>query len=169
MMVRQGQGTATGNSAWPSWMLLLAAVLFWGFTQARADERAVLAAEVQQRIDAFDEIDQLFRALRFKVVNQRSQDHQGALVYADQLVNLAYQLPGLFEAETPRQVIPFSRARPEIWSRKARYDFLMDEFLDNLEEIQALLRQARLTDAGHRIDRTAQSCRRCHDPFRYRR
>ncbi|SFB89477.1 Cytochrome C' [Marinospirillum celere] len=127
-----------------------------------------LSEDVDLRIETFDEIDRLFKALRFKVVNMRSEDHKGAMEYSDQLIRHAYRLPGLFEEPSPREQFPQSRARPQIWDRKDRYDFLLNQFTDNLEEIHELLEQERLTDAGRLIDRTAQSCRQCHNTFRYR-
>jgi len=127
-----------------------------------------LADDVDLRIETFDEIDRLFKALRFKVVNMRSDDRRGAMVYSEDLVRQAYRLPGLFEEESPRDTFRQSSARPQIWERKERYDFLMNEFIDNLEEIHDLLDQGEMSAAGRQIDRTAQSCRRCHNTFRYR-
>ncbi|MBE0505775.1 MAG: cytochrome c [Marinospirillum sp.] len=132
---------------------------------ARAE---ITAEDVNLRIDTFDEIDRLFKALRFKVVNQRSDNRQGAMVYSRELVELSYRLPALFDEPSPREIYPQSRARPEIWNRKARYDFLLDEFLDNLEMIHDHLDKGQMSQAGQLIDRTAQSCRRCHNTFRYR-
>lgn len=134
-------------------------------TTAKSD---MTAHDVDLRIDTFDEIDRLFKALRFKVVNQRSDNRQGAMVYSRELVELSYRLPALFDEPSPREMYPQSRARPEIWSRKARYDFLLDEFLDNLEMIHEHLDKGQMSQAGQLIDRTAQSCRRCHNTFRYR-
>lgn len=127
-----------------------------------------LSDDVDLRIETFDEIDRLFKALRFKVVNMRSDDHKGAMQYSDELIRHAYRLPGLFEEPSPREQFPQSRARPQIWDRKERYDFLLNRFTDNLEEIHELLEQEKLPEAGRLIDRTAQSCRQCHNTFRYR-
>ncbi|SFX50234.1 cytochrome c [Marinospirillum alkaliphilum] len=145
--------------------LLLVFLLGWLPIQAQAE---MSARDVDLRIDTFDEIDRLFKALRFKVVNQRSTDRQGAMVYSSELVRLGYRLPDLFDHPSPREMFPQSRARPEIWNRKDRYDFLMDEFLDNLEKIHEDLSAGRMSQAGQLIDRTAQGCRRCHNTFRYR-
>jgi cytochrome c556 len=145
--------------------LLLLVFLLCSPLQARA---AITAEEVAQRIDTFDEIDRLFKALRFKVVNQRSTDRQAAVALSGELVRLAYRLPTLFDEPSSRELFPQSRARPEIWSRKERYDFMMDEFLDHLEKIHEDLRAGRMSQAGQLIDRTAQGCRRCHNTFRYR-
>ena len=131
-------------------------------------QSASLADDVDLRIETFDEIDRLFKALRFKVVNMRSDDRRGAMVYSEDLVRHAYRLPGLFEEESPREAFRQSSARPQIWKRKQRYDFLMNEFIDNLEEIHDLLDQGQMSAAGRQIDRTAQGCRRCHNTFRYR-
>jgi len=144
--------------------LILSALFFFSFPV----QSGSLAEDVDLRIETFDEIDRLFKALRFKVVNMRSQDYKGAQVYSEALVRHAYRLPGFFEEESPRAMFRQSSARPQIWQRKERYDFLMNEFIDNLEEIHELLEQGELSAAGRRIDRTAQSCRRCHNTFRYR-
>ncbi|WP_162299790.1 cytochrome c [Marinospirillum perlucidum] len=127
-----------------------------------------LSDDVDLRIETFDEIERLFKALRFKVVNMRSDDQEGAVTYSDEIVGLAYRLPGLFEENSPRQLFPQSRARPEIWERPERYNYLLNQFLDNLEQIDELLREGSMTEAGRKIDETAKNCRRCHDVFRYR-
>lgn len=127
-----------------------------------------LLDDVDLRIETFDEIDRLFKALRFKVVNMRSDDRKGAMVYSEDLIRHAYRLPGLFEEASPREDFRHSSARPQIWERKERYDYLMNEFIDNLEEIHELLNQGEMTAAGRKIDLTAQGCRRCHNTFRYR-
>ena len=127
-----------------------------------------LADDVNLRIQTFDDIDRVFKALRFKVVNMRSQDAAGAMTYSEELVGLAYRLPGLFEEESPRELFPQSNSRPQIWSRKDRYDFLMNQFIDRLEKTHELLEQGNMSEAGRMIDRTAQGCRQCHNTFRYR-
>lgn len=132
---------------------------------ARAE---ITAEDVNLRIDTFDEIDRVFKALRFKVVNQRSNNHEAAALLSVELVELSYRLPGLFSEPSPREVFAQSRSRPEIWERKPRYDFLLNEFLDNLEMIHEQLQQGQMSRAGQLIDETAKSCRRCHNTFRYR-
>lgn len=148
---------------------LILFVFGWSvFLTSLVAQSGSLAEDVDLRIETFDEIDRLFKSLRFKVVNMRSQDAEGARAYSEALVRHAYRLPGLFEEESPRERFRQSSARPQIWQRKERYDFLLNEFIDNLEEIDELLVQGDMTAAGRMIDRTAQSCRRCHNTFRYR-
>lgn len=149
-------------------LLPVLALLCFFLLPPTAKSDTISSSEVDLRIDTFDEIDRLFKALRFKVVNQRSDNREGAMVYSRELVELSYRLPALFDAPSPRQAFPQSRARPEIWSRKERYDFLLDEFLDNLEMIHEHLAKGQMSQARHLIDRTAQSCGRCHNTFRYR-
>ncbi|WP_404418970.1 cytochrome c [Marinospirillum sp.] len=127
-----------------------------------------LSGDVNLRIETFDEMERIFKALRFKVVNLRSEDPDEVMAYSEDLIQYAYRLPGLFEEISPREVFGQSRARPEIWEQKERYDDLMNEFIDNLEEINDLLDQGQMSAAGRQIDRTAKSCRRCHNTFRYR-
>lgn len=147
--------------------LIAVLLLTSGLTSAYANPSVLLEA-VNQRIDTFDEVDRLFKALRFKVVSQRSQDSAGAREFSSELVELAYRLPVLFEQESPREVFPHSRSRPEIWSRKVRFDVLLDAFIDNLEIIDDEIAAGNLTKAGQLIDETAKGCRRCHNAFRYR-
>lgn len=130
--------------------------------------KGITNEDVNLRIDTFDEMDRVFKALRFKVVNQRSTNREGALEFSGQLVKLSYRLPALFDLPSSREVFPQSRSRPEIWSQKARFDHLLNEFVDNLEQIDDQIKAGNLTQAGRLIDATAKGCRRCHNAFRYR-
>jgi|AntRauTorckE6833_2_1112554.scaffolds.fasta_scaffold30563_2 cytochrome c556 len=127
-----------------------------------------LSGDVDLRIKTFDEMERIFKALRFKVVNLRSEDPEEVMAYSEDLIHYAYRLPGLFEEVSPREVFRQSRARPEIWEQKERYNYLMNELIDNLEEINDLLEQGQMSAAGQQIDQTAKNCRRCHNTFRYR-
>lgn len=144
---------------------LILVVCCWLPLQAQAE---ITTEDVSLRIATFDEIDRLFKALRFNVVNQRTTDRPQALSMAGELTQLSYRLPDLFDEPSSREHFPQSRARPEIWTRKAQYDGMLNEFIDNLEKIQQELQAGRMTQAGQLIDRTAQGCRRCHNAFRYR-
>lgn len=148
--------------------LLVAGWLTSAYAATAVEVQGISVDDVNLRIDTFDEIDMLFKALRFKVVNQRSTNREGALEFSSQLVELSYRLPDLFDLPSSREAFPQSRSRPEIWSRKARFDTLLDEFVDNLEQIDDEIRGGNLTKAGRIIDETAKGCRRCHNGFRYK-
>ena len=128
----------------------------------------ITADDVKLRIDTFDEIDRVFKALRFKVVYQRSTNGEGSLEYSSKLVELSYRLPDLFDTLSSQESFPMSRSRPEIWSQKARFDLLMDKFVDNLEQIDDQIKSGELVKAGRLIDETAKGCRRCHNAYRYK-
>lgn len=145
--------------------LILASWLLASFALA---EGKISAQAVQQRIDNFDEIEQNFKALRFKLVNQKSTDATGAKEMSQQMLNLAYKLPPLFSQVSSRQKFSFSRSKPEIWTRNALFKQQLNEFIDDLEEIDELLDTQQLAAAAKVIDKAAQGCRRCHNGFRYR-
>lgn len=150
---------------------LVASVLLAGWiANAYAEPKVtgISAEDVYLRIDTFDEMDQLFKALRFKIVNQRSTNREAALEYSSELVKLSYRLPALFDLPSSREIFPQSRSRPEIWTRKARFDHLLEAFVDNLEVIDDEIRGGDLKQAGRLIDETAKGCRRCHNAYRYR-
>ncbi|GLR64982.1 cytochrome c [Marinospirillum insulare] len=145
-------------------------VVWFSASPAETDllDEGISAEEVNLRIDTFDEMDQLFKALRFKIVNQRSTNREAALIYSNQLVTLSYRLPDLFDLPSSREQFPQSRSRPEIWTRKARFDHLLEGFVINLEKIDDEIKDGDLTKAGRLIDETAKGCRRCHNGYRYR-
>lgn len=136
-------------------------------THALKTNQALLA-EVDLRIEVFDEIDRLFKALRFKVVNQGSTEREGALAFSGQLIELARRLPDLFTAPSAKDIFPHSRSRPEIWSRKTFFDSQIIDFIEDLEDINDEIKTGSLTKAGQLIDDTAKGCRRCHNSFRYK-
>ena len=149
----------------------MASLLLTGWiTTAIAQDttEGISAEDVNLRIDTFDEIDQLFKALRFKVVNQRSTNREAALNYSSKLVKLSYRLPDLFDLPSSRESFPQSRSRPEIWTKKERFDQQLEAFVVNLEKIDDEVRAGDLSRAGRLIDETAKGCRRCHNGFRYR-
>lgn len=148
-------------------------LLFIGFlsqVQAATPPKKEVASveDVDLRITAFDEIDRIFKALRFEVVNKRSTNREGAKEYSEQLVELSYLLPDTFNLPSSREIFPQSRSRPEIWSQKARFDGLIDVFIGNLEQIDDLIKTGDLSKAGWLIDETAKGCRRCHNAYRYK-
>ncbi|HKM16160.1 MAG TPA: cytochrome c [Marinospirillum sp.] len=148
---------------------LAIALFFVGFLAIPlANAQEISAKDIDLRIETFDEIDKLFKALRFKVVNQRSTNHEAALKFSSQLVELVYRLPDLFDVPSAADAFPQSRSRPEIWSRKTFFDAQMFEFVDNLEDINDEIKAGNLTKAGQLIDETAKGCRRCHNAFRYK-
>lgn len=148
--------------------LLLTGWITTAIAQPQNTTEGISAEDVNFRIDTFDEIDQLFKALRFKVVNQRSTNREAALDYSSKLVKLSYRLPDLFDLPSSRESFPQSRSRPEIWTKKERFDQQLEAFVVNLEKIDDEIRAGDLSRAGRLIDETAKGCRRCHNGFRYR-
>mgnify|MGYP001205247760 CR=1 FL=1 len=148
--------------------LLLTCWITTAFAQPQNTTEGISAEDVNLRIDTFDEIDQLFKALRFKVVNQRSTNREAALEYSSKLVKLSYRLPDLFDLPSARENFPQSRSRPEIWAKKEHFDHQLEAFVVNLEKIDDEIRAGDLNRAGRLIDETAKGCRRCHNGFRYR-
>ncbi|WP_027848558.1 cytochrome c [Marinospirillum minutulum] len=148
--------------------LLLTGWITTAIAQPQNTTEGISAEDVNLRIDTFDEIDQLFKALRFKVVNQRSTNREAALDYSSKLVKLSYRLPDLFDLPSSRESFPQSRSRPEIWTKKEYFDQQLEAFVVNLEKIDDEIRAGDLSRAGRLIDETAKGCRRCHNGFRYR-
>lgn len=129
---------------------------------------SISAKEVDLRIEIFDEIDLLFKALRFEIVNRHSTDQAATLEFSTPLLNLGYQLEELFSAPSARDAFPQSRSRPTIWRNKERFDSLMGGFVDNLEQIDDAIQAGDFTQAATTLDQTAKGCRQCHNSFRYR-
>lgn len=150
-----------------SWFVVILCSVLFSY-MAQAQKNTLSPEEVQERIDVFDEIEIQFKALRFKIVNQKSQDATTALEYSRPLVELAYQLEDLFRLPSARNSYPFSRAKPEIWSQKERFDLLLGRFISNLEEIDDLLEAKQIEPAAQLLDTVAKSCRQCHNGYRYR-
>lgn len=148
--------------------LLLTGWITTALAEPQNTTQGITAEDVNIRIDTFDEMDQLFKALRFKIVNQRSTNREAALEYSSKLVKLSYRLPDLFDLPSSREMFPQSRSRPEIWTKKERFDHQLEAFVVNLEKIDDEIREGDLSRAGRLIDETAKGCRRCHNGFRYR-
>jgi len=148
--------------------LLLVGWVASAYAELESTIQGISAEDVNLRIDTFDEMDQLFKALRFKIVNQRSTNREAALGYSSKLVKLSYRLPDLFDLPSSREMFPQSRSRPEIWTKKERFDHQLEVFVVNIEKIDDEIREGDLTKAGRMIDETAKGCRRCHNGFRYR-
>jgi len=148
--------------------LLLVGWVASAYAELESTIQGISAEDVNLRIDTFDEMDQLFKALRFKIVNQRSTNREAALGYSSKLVKLSYRLPDLFDLPSSREMFPQSRSRPEIWTKKERFDYQLEVFVVNIEKIDDEIREGDLTKAGRMIDETAKGCRRCHNGFRYR-
>jgi cytochrome c556 len=95
----------------------------------------------------------------------KSGQVQAVATDAEKLVDSAKQLPGLFG--TPSANPQTSRAKPEIWQRKAEFDGYAKTLETKATQLAAIARtgdakatQATVADIGR------TTCTACHDAFR---
>lgn len=93
----------------------------------------------------------------------RAGNIEGVAMNADTLVGTAPQIPALFPAGSTS---PKSRAKPEIWQKKAEFDGYAKELETQAKKVAALSRakdpgtQAAVTEMGR------TTCGACHNAFR---
>ncbi len=145
--------------------LLLATL---GLTPAVASDQAQLAQAVEARIERFDEIDRLFKSMRFRVVTPRHQDLEAAYEYAQAMSQQTQGLVELFDHPSDRSQFRFSKARPSIWQNKSDFDAQMLQMQQQFQQLEDLIAAQDVDAAERLIDQTARSCRACHNSYRFR-
>ncbi|SEI37544.1 Cytochrome c556 [Allopseudospirillum japonicum] len=126
-------------------------------------------AIIKFRIQRFEEVEKTFKALRFEVVVNRSQDRYASYKMANTLADQVQPLLEAFRLRTDQQRFAGkTRARSEIWVHRDEFEEQMIDFIVRTERIAELLRAGNMSEAANLINVTAKGCKRCHRMFRSR-
>jgi cytochrome c556 len=79
------------------------------------------------------------------------------------LAAAARKIVGYFPPGTGRDVVPKTRARPEIWSDHAGFEAAAATFVKEAEKLEAVAKEGKLETIKAQISATAQACFSCHD------
>lgn len=94
----------------------------------------------------------------------RAGSLDGVAANADVLVDTAKAIPGLFPAGSTS---PKSRAKPEIWQKKAEFDGYARSLGEQAQKVAALARANNLAGTQAAVgDMGRTTCGACHNAFR---
>jgi cytochrome c556 len=75
----------------------------------------------------------------------------------------ARKIVGYFPQGTGRDVVPKTRARPEVWSDHAGFEAAAAAFVKEAEKLEAVAKEGILEPIKAQISAAAQACFGCHD------
>jgi cytochrome c556 len=131
---------------------------------ALAQERALKPeSQVKLRKSAYALMNYNFATLEAMAEGKRAYNQDEAGKAADWVANLS-EVPKRFFGEGTDKVGE-TRARPEIWQKRADFDAKMDKMVAEAQKLP----QAARTDAASlkkAVDATGDACGACHDDYR---
>ena len=135
-----------------------AALVAVGELAAQADK----AALVKARQDEMSQMGRAFGPLG-RVVRGESQNMADAVASAETMSNNAKKIVANFPPGTGRDAVPDTRAKPEIWARRAEFEAAAAKLV---EESGKLLAAAKSNDAAAlraQFGPFGQACGGCHE------
>ncbi|HEY2630250.1 MAG TPA: cytochrome c [Usitatibacter sp.] len=97
---------------------------------------------------------------------KRPYSKDDAVRYADLLVQVAPVPKNFFGEGTDKGD---TRAKPEIWTKRADFDAKMDKMLAEVAKLPAIARTGDLDALKVQAKATGSTCGACHDDFRIKR
>ena len=133
-------------------------------TAAVAQERALKPeSQVKLRKSAYALMNYNFATLDAMADGKRPYDKDAAGKAADWVANLS-EVPRHFFGEGTDKVGE-TRARPEIWQKRADFDAKMDKMVDEAKKLPQAARTD-LASLKKAVEATGDACGACHDDYR---
>ena len=133
-------------------------------TAALAQERALKPeTQVKLRKSAYALMNYNFATLDAMADGKRAYDKEAAGKAADWVANLS-EVPRHFFGEGTDKVGE-TRARPEIWQKRADFDAKMDKMVSEAKKLPQAARTD-LASLRKAVETTGDACGSCHDDYR---
>lgn len=124
-------------------------------------------AQVEERRAVFKLIGANFRPLGAVLKGDAQYDATDAKKRIDRLVFLSGLLPEVFP-ESSNVGEPDSKAKPDVWSKRAEFDAAIKKFQTDLAALQTVNDRDPSGGAGFKtaLGSVAQNCKACHDDYK---
>jgi len=122
--------------------------------------------QIQLRQAAYKMMGYSFGGIAAMAQGKRPYNKEDAIKYADLLVQVAAVPKNFFGEGTDKGD---TRAKPEIWTKRAEFDDKMDKMLAEVAKLPAVTRTGDLEAIKAQAKATGSACGGCHDEFRVKR
>lgn len=125
---------------------------------AQADK----AALVKARQDEMSQMNSAFGPLG-RVVRGESQNMADAVASAETMSANAKKIVGNFPSGTGREAVPDTRAKPEIWSRRAEFEAAAAKLAEESDKLLAAAKSNDVAALRAQFGPFGQACGGCHE------
>jgi cytochrome c556 len=122
--------------------------------------------QIELRQSAYHLMGYSFGGMAAMAQGKRPYSKVDAIRYADLLVQVASVPKGFFGEGTDKGD---TRAKPEIWTKRADFDAKMDKMLAEVAKLPAVARTGDLEALKVQVKATGPTCGACHDDYRIMR
>jgi len=149
-------------------MRKLAAGLAAAAISASAMAQAPLKPETQIRLRkaAFDLMNYAFDSIDAMNEGKKPYDKEEAVRSAELMVQMS-RLPRRFFGEGTDK--GETRAKPEIWAKRADFDKKMDKMIAEVDKLAAAARTGKPEELKFAANEAGDACTACHDDYRQKR
>lgn len=132
------------------------------FLVSDADAQMAMAELVKQRKDLMGQMGKAFRPL-VQIVKHESDDYDAAVASAEIMNRNAKQLVALFPPDSGRDVVPDSRAKPEVWSKRAEFEAAVEKLVAESAKLIDAAKSKDYETFQAQFKAYAAACGACHD------
>lgn len=136
----------------------MAAAFAAGELAAQADK----AALVKARQELMSQMGRAFGPLG-RVIRGESQDIADAVASAEVMSANAKKIVASFPAGTGRDAVPETRAKPEIWSRRAEFEAAATKLAEESDKLLAAAKSNDVAALRAQFGPFGQACGGCHE------
>ena len=122
--------------------------------------------QIKLRQAAYTMMGYSFGSIAGMAQGKRPYSKDDAIRYADLLAQVAQVPKNFFGEGTDKGE---TRAKPEIWAKRADFDSKMDKMLAEVAKLPAVARNGDLEALKVAAKATADACGACHDEYRIKR
>jgi cytochrome c556 len=140
--------------------------LFTVITTASAQSPMKPEDQIELRQAAYTLMGYSFGGIAGMAQGKRPYSKDDAVRYADLLAQVAQVPKGFFGEGTDKGD---TRAKPEIWTKRADFDEKMNKMLTEVAKLPAVARTGDLDALKVQAKATGSTCGACHDDYRIKR
>ena len=127
-----------------------------------ADAQTAMAELVKKRQDAMKQMGEAFRPL-VQIAKQQSTDYDAAIASAEIMNQNAQKIIANFPPGSGRDVVPDSRAKPEVWSKRAEFEAAAEKLVDESVKLIDAAKSKDYETFLAQFKAYGAACGGCHD------
>ena len=127
-----------------------------------ADAQTAMAELVKKRQESMKQMGKAFRPL-VDIAKQQSTDYDAAVASAEIMNRNAKQIIANFPPGSGRDVVPDSRAKPEVWSKHAEFEAAAEKLVDESVKLIDAAKSRDYETFLAQFKAYGAACGACHD------
>ena len=122
--------------------------------------------QIKYRKAAYTLMNLNFGSLEAMAENKKPFNKDEATRNADFVAMLATVPKGYFGEGSDKDTVKDTRAKPEIWSKRADFDAKMDKMVSEAGKLPAVVKAGDMATFRKQVDDVGAACKACHDDYR---